>query len=260
MSAPTDESVKRLDGTSAALEHLNAVLSLEEPLDEVLDRLARQVAHVVHDADEVSVTVIEDGAARTAAATAPMVVEIDKVQYSAGDGPCLDAATQRRPVRVSVEVARGRWPAFAEAADQAGVRSYLSSPLVLDPDGTHVGSLNLYGRHDNAFDPFDEALLKLFGSAASAAIGNAGRYLEARRHAEQLALALTSRAEIDQAKGVLMALRGIDADAAFDALRAQSQHTQVKLRDVARQLLAGLRTDSPAGAGPAAESERRADG
>ena len=45
------------------------------------------------------------------------------------------------------------------------------------------------------------------------------------------------RAIIDQAKGMLMVVYGIDADAAFGLLRWQSQHHNVKLRLMAEQLV-----------------------
>ena len=50
--------------------------------------------------------------------------------------------------------------------------------------------------------------------------------------------AMASRASIEQAKGVLMAQRGIDADAAFALLATTSQDTNVKLREVAAQVIA----------------------
>ena len=42
---------------------------------------------------------------------------------------------------------------------------------------------------------------------------------------------------IDQAKGILMAAYGIDADRAFEILKWRSQATQTKLRTVATRLL-----------------------
>lgn len=45
------------------------------------------------------------------------------------------------------------------------------------------------------------------------------------------------RALIEQAKGMLMIAYGVDADEAFDVLRSQSQHYNVKLRVVAEQIL-----------------------
>ena len=50
------------------------------------------------------------------------------------------------------------------------------------------------------------------------------------------------RAVIEQAKGVLMAVYSIDAQAAFDLLRWGSQHTNTKLRVVAEQLTTGFRS------------------
>ena len=59
-----------------------------------------------------------------------------------------------------------------------------------------------------------------------------------------------NRAIIEQAKGMLMFVYGIDPDEAFDRLREQSQQNNVKLRLIAKQVLTDLvelaRTSSPA--------------
>lgn len=49
--------------------------------------------------------------------------------------------------------------------------------------------------------------------------------------------AMESRADIEQAKGIIMATMRCTADEAFDVLRQQSQHVNRKLRDVARDLI-----------------------
>jgi AmiR/NasT family two-component response regulator len=46
-----------------------------------------------------------------------------------------------------------------------------------------------------------------------------------------------SRAVIDQAKGILMAVHKCTPDEAFSMLVERSQHENVKLRDVAKNLL-----------------------
>jgi PAS domain S-box-containing protein len=51
-----------------------------------------------------------------------------------------------------------------------------------------------------------------------------------------------NRAVIEQAKGVLMYVYQVDADAAFDVLNWRSQETKVKLSALAGQLLADIRT------------------
>lgn len=43
---------------------------------------------------------------------------------------------------------------------------------------------------------------------------------------------------IDQAKGMVMAAQQIDAEHAFAVLVARSQHENVKLRDIAEQIVA----------------------
>lgn len=57
---------------------------------------------------------------------------------------------------------------------------------------------------------------------------------------EQLAIALESRAAIDQAKGVLMVAYGVDDAAAFDMLRSSSQQRNVRLRTLATRIVASV--------------------
>jgi GAF domain-containing protein len=233
-------SAARLDEATAALEDLQSVLAAEEPIEEALRVLADAAVRVIADADAVSITVVDGSDARTVAATSDNVVRIDADQYALGEGPCLEAAHTRTPVRVAIDEARDRWPAFAAAAEKAGVRAYLSAPLAVGDDV--LGSLNVYGYSEGAFDPYDEAVLRLFTTAASGAITGARRSARSRELITNLSRALVSRAEIDQAKGALMAVHGIEADAAFQRLVAESQANNIKLSEVARRLLASLLT------------------
>ena len=191
-------------------------------------------------ADVASVSVLRDGSAtaETVASSSERVWAVDDDQYAAGDGTCLEAARTGRVVRVGVEQATERWPEFARSARVAGVASYLSAPLHVDE--MFVGSLNLYSMQAHGFGDLDEALLRLYTTAAAAAIGNARRYTQARDLATQLTQALDSRAVIDQARGILMATHGIDAQQAFALLAKESQNTNVKLREVAARLVESI--------------------
>jgi AmiR/NasT family two-component response regulator len=135
-----------------------------------------------------------------------------------------------------------RWPEFAEKAKKLGVRACLSAPLLVD-DGEpeFVGSLNVYSYTASAFDPFDEGLIRLYTVTAGQAITNARRWQKTRDTVGSLERALNSRAEIDQAKGALMAIHGCTADEAFERLVSGSQDQSVKLYEVARQLLGRFR-------------------
>jgi len=57
---------------------------------------------------------------------------------------------------------------------------------------------------------------------------------------EAVAAITEQRAVIEQAKGMLMFIYGIDADAAFGLLRRQSQNHNIKLRLIAEQIAKGL--------------------
>nr|WP_271211849.1 GAF domain-containing protein [Rhodococcus wratislaviensis] len=78
----------------------------------------------------------------------------------------------------------------------------LSVPLVVDGTvpGELVGSFNVYSDRGEAFDPFDETLMRLLTTAAAAAISKARRWQAAGETIAQLEVVLGSRAEIDQAK------------------------------------------------------------
>jgi AmiR/NasT family two-component response regulator len=53
---------------------------------------------------------------------------------------------------------------------------------------------------------------------------------------------MASRAEIEQAKGILMVRSRCDADRAFDILRRASQRQNVKLREIAHTIVANAVT------------------
>jgi len=165
-------------------------------------------------------------------------------QYASGRGPCLEAAWQRTPVRAVISAEHQRWPEFVGAAGRVGIRASLSVPLLvggLDEEQELVGSLNVYSYTASAFDPFDEGLMRLYTVAAGQAITNAGRWQRSRETVTQLEQALTSRTDIDMAKGALMALHGCDPDEAFARLVDESQRHNIKLRDVALELIARLK-------------------
>jgi GAF domain-containing protein len=235
---PDADVVNRMDEVTATLADLADVLVGEEDLGRALQRSVEMLVRALPGADLASVSVLDGDAAETVASSSERVWAIDADQYAEGDGPCLEAARTGEVVRTGVEEAERRWPGFARSARTAGVESYLSCPLLIDEK--FAGSLNLYSEQPHGFADFDVALLRLYATAACAAIGNARRYVRARDVAGQLKLALDSRAVIDQAIGVLMARHRITAGQAFAELSRQSQDTNVKLRDIATRLVTGL--------------------
>jgi GAF domain-containing protein len=233
---PTDNVVQRLDDVTDALAELSQILDQEEDLAAIMERVCHQVVSAIPDADLASVTVLRDGVPETLAWTDHLTLVVDRAQYDVDEGPCLEAARSGQIQPVPVSDAAQRWPAFAKAASDLGIGSYLAAPLFIDDE--YHGSLNLYGKRTHGFRALDAALLGLYTTAAEAALRNTLRYLNARRHMADLHQALTSRAVIDQAKGILMAAHGISADEAFTRLADRSQIENRKLRDLAAEFVA----------------------
>jgi PAS domain S-box-containing protein len=80
---------------------------------------------------------------------------------------------------------------------------------------------------------------------AGEAIGTDGFYVDVTRSTEEHQTTITEavaeiakhRSTIEQAKGVLMVVYGIDADVAFDILKWRSQESNIKLRLLAERLM-----------------------
>ncbi len=243
MSEARLDPLARIDATAEAISGLREICASDEPLDDVLARVAATAAGSLPDADAVTITMLTEGTPRTAAFTDERAALLDHCQYGLGAGPCLHCAEHQRAVRIEIVEHSEQWAVFHEAAHVAGVRACLSVPLMIGGPGQQesIGSLNVYSFAASAFDPYDEKLMALFTEAAGAAVTNARAWEQSRTKVAQLEEALTSRAEIDQAKGVVMALHQCSAEDAFAKLVEQSQHHNKKLRDVARDLLASVR-------------------
>ncbi len=232
---------QRVDEVTSALERLTGTLGQEEELAVVLQRVCQQAVHAIPDAHMASVTLVRHDTPYTATSTADAARSIDQAQYDAGEGPCLEAARSGRVQRIKANEAARRWPQFTAAAGKVTAGSYLSAPLFIDQQ--YQGSLNLYGTGDEGFGALDAALLELYTTAAEAALRSAHRFHVAQATIGQLGTALDSRAVIDQAKGILMALHRISADQAFDLLVTQSQQQNVKLREAAERFVTNVVND-----------------
>jgi GAF domain-containing protein len=227
---------RRPDDVADVLSELSGLALSEDGLDAALRRVLDLAIRTVHGCDAGGVTLLTDGRPTTAAFTDEKTLAIDRAQYDADSGPCLDAYRYQRVNRVDIAEAQERWPEFASAARAQGIESFLSAPLIVA--GTSVGSLNFYSRSRHGFGVLDEAFVALFTGPVAAVIEGSRRFGEVRQLADQLSEAIRSRAGIEQAKGVLMARHGVDPDSAFALLREQSQRRNVKLRDLAAEVVA----------------------
>jgi GAF domain-containing protein len=116
-----------------------------------------------------------------------------------------------------------------------GVHSVLSLPLLL-PDRV-VGAINVYAHAKGAFGADAVRIGELFARPAAVSVHNAQVLAQSQRLAAQLEEALTNRAIIDQALGVIRSRTGADPEEAFNRLRAISQSQHVKVAEVSRVLM-----------------------
>ena len=72
-------------------------------------------------------------------ASDPAVERIEELQSVLGGGPCIDAFAGPRPVLVPdlADGAMSRWPGYAPAAPDAGVRAVFAFPLLMLADLAH---------------------------------------------------------------------------------------------------------------------------
>lgn len=172
----------------------------------------------------------ERGRPTTVVYTDQMVSEIDQVQYDYDRGPCLDAARTHTVFEVDETAVEQRWPEFAEAAARHGMHSSLSMPVVVADDG--LGALNFYDAQPSFFDQEKRHAAEMFAAQCA----TVGLFWSVKHEADTLAVAMQSRASIEQAKGVIMATTGSTPDEAL--LREQSQRENRKLRDIADEIVA----------------------
>lgn len=246
-----DQGDRRGDDQSGLSESLTAlgqfVLS-EQSLQESLQRVAELSVRAVYGADGAGVTWVVAGKPTTVTAAGDFVRRIDEIQYSLDEGPCLSAfATQEMVLVPSLETDH-RWPRFGPAALGHGLRGLVAAPLTMR--GARLGALNIYALQADVFDETAVLTAALFAEQASIVLGNADAYTRAQDAALHLGEALTSRAVIDMAKGIVMARERCGPDEAFGRLRHLSQVSHRKLRDIAQEIVDQVAVDG-AGRPPA---------
>ena len=223
------------DDLPGSLTGLSGLLTGHRPLQETLVHIAEFAVRAIPGAEGAGLTMLEDDRPQTVVASAEFVHAVDDVQYVLGEGPCLLAVETGHTQTSGSLGGEPRWPRFGPRVGRMGVHSVLSLPLLL-PDRV-VGALNVYAHAKNAFGADALRIGELFARPAAVSVHNAHILAESQRLAQQLSVALTSRAVIDQALGVIMSRTGATAEEAFGRLRAMSQSQHVKVSEVSRVLV-----------------------
>ncbi len=235
MTAPVaDAAAER--SLPAAIQRMARVVYDEHAVDSLLQLIVSLAPVCIEPTDAASVSLLREGPRfETANATSDEVIDIDRVQYDTHEGPCVTAIDSGRPTLFDAAAPPEAWPNFTRVATGSGVASVLSMPLTLR-DRT-LGALNLYSHAPGAAAAWDRTTADEFVDHASVVLANAAAFADSTRTARQLEEALLTRDVIGQAKGILMAREGCDADAAFGRLRSMSQQANRKLREIAVEVV-----------------------
>ncbi|MFB9691111.1 GAF and ANTAR domain-containing protein [Amycolatopsis plumensis] len=232
---------RQVDNSLAAqFAQLTATLLAAPSVKDVLQRVLDATTVMVPAADVASFTLLDpDGGFHTPAQTQDLATDLDVLQYRFREGPCVAAAVPDGPaVAICPDLAHEpRWPRWAPAAIGLGIRSVIATALLPGaPSGSSVGALNVFSKTAGGLGDADRDVLLLLATHASLALATTDAVTRAELQAAHLRRAIESRDVIGQAKGIIMARRGVSAETAFDVLRRTSQDLNVKLADVASTL------------------------
>ena len=170
---------------------------------------------------------------------------IEELQYTLGQGPCIDAYHGERPVAEPAldDPAQPRWPAFTPPVVAAGARAVFGFPLSVG--AVRLGALNLYrdrpgpltaDQHADALVMADVAARVVIDAQAKAPPGSIATNLEAGANFQFV---------VHQAAGMIAVQLGVSVTEALIRLRAHAFADERRLPDVAAEVVDGrLRFDN----------------
>jgi GAF domain-containing protein len=222
MSARSDIGQAIADAARRMYQH--------KTLEETLQAIAEVARDSVPGFDQVGISTLQsDGEVRTRAHTGALVLRLDELQYELSEGPCAETLRDSDVV-VAPNVGHDqRWPRYVPQAVELGLRSQLAVKLYLDDEGM-LGGINFYSTTSDEVDPDAPALARIFAAHSAIAVGHA-------RERETLFEGLQTRKVIGQAIGIVMERYQMDEDRAFSFLVRASSHGNIKLRDIAQELV-----------------------
>lgn len=163
--------------------------------------------------------------------------EVEALQFTLGEGPCIDAHAQARPVLEPdlVDPAIQRWPAFGPAAFEAGVRAIFGFPLQLG--SLRLGALNLYRDRPGPLSLAEHTDTLIMAGITANVVVVAQSQAPPGVMAPELVAGADFHVVVHQASGMVAVQLGVGIGEALVRLRAHAFGNQRELRDVAREVV-----------------------
>lgn len=201
------------------------------PIDDAMHRIVTTTHTIFHVDGAGLMLVNSDDQLRSVAVSDARFERLEQLQILHDEGPCISAYEDKELVCAEDLGEDGRWPRFAAAALESGLRAVLASPIPYNQQA--IGVVGVVSEDRRPWTPEGELALLAFTDLAALLIAS---MLHAERQNEiagQLQGALDSRAVVEQAKGILMREHGVSAREAFEQLRARARSERRKLGLVA---------------------------
>jgi GAF domain-containing protein len=139
---------------ASALSQMAGLVLSRETVDTALELVTSLAATTTPGTLGAAVTVVDEHGKRSKAASNAATERADALQYEFDEGPCLTAWRTQEVVRIDDTTTDGRWPRWNEAASQLGVRSVLSTPLLMREES--IGAMKVYCERPHNYGPHDE--------------------------------------------------------------------------------------------------------
>jgi GAF domain-containing protein len=222
--------------TQAALTELAGLLMSSSSFEGLMQSVADLSGRTVPAAATCGITLSESGHEITVASADALARLLDEQQYELDTGPCLQALRTGRVVLADDLSVETRWDGYPALAVAHGVRSVLSTPMLVGE--RPIGALNLYAVTAGVFDADAQSAAAQLTALAAAVATAALRHFDEASLTDHLRTALSSRSVIDQAIGIVIGMQRCPPETAFDVLRTVSQNRNIPLREVAVDLVA----------------------
>lgn len=211
---------------------LAALVYEGDDFDEMYQAVCDAALVLVDGCHHASLMLERGGRLRTAAASDDIARHIDTLEREIGEGPCVDAIHEEAAQLDADLTTHATWPGLgARILAETPVRGMAGFRLLVD--NRKVGALNLFSDEANALTEASVDQAALLAAFASVALIAASRH----EQAQTLREGLDSNRQIGKAIGLMMAFHKVTDDEAFDLLRKASQDMNLKLSDVAGQVV-----------------------
>jgi hypothetical protein len=232
--------------TGDRARQLRALLHADTEDGRVVDRLCRICVEQLSVTGAGIALLTPSGALATVAASDAVMRQVDELQFTVGEGPCVDAFRSGSPVLEPELGVRPvvRWPGFGAEATALGVLAVFAFPLQVG--AMRLGALDLYRDAPGSLEADLLADALVLADAATRALLDLEDSATTTPGLGSLDEPTLWRPEVHQATGRVMVQLGVGVQEAFLRLRAYAFAVGRPVSAVARDVAGGsLRLDSP---------------